>query len=156
MIITLEPNQSIEIRFAHGRNEHGDPIVSDGVITVRHDNEKKRIRIVASEADSSGRCGVVYQEDYGIRLEEAKTEALSLKEQQLLDKIRRIVSEHVGHDPELVKPEASIIDDLGADSLDQVELVIAFEEEFDIAIPDDVAEGMITIGDVLSYLRSRV
>ena len=57
---------------------------------------------------------------------------------------------------EEIKPEASFIDDLGADSLDIVELVMAMEEEFDIEIPDDDAEKIQTIGDALAYVKTRL
>ena len=72
------------------------------------------------------------------------------------DKIREIIIEQLGVATEEVVPEASFIDDLGADSLDIVELVMAMEEEFDIEIPDDDAEKIQTIGDAVSYLRDRV
>ncbi len=60
-------------------------------------------------------------------------------------KVRKIVCEQLGVSPEEVKLEASFIDDLGADSLDTVELVMAFEEEFEIEIPDEEAEGIATV-----------
>jgi acyl carrier protein len=62
----------------------------------------------------------------------------------IADKIKRIVVEHLGVDEAKVTPEASFIDDLGADSLDTVELVMAFEEEFDVEIPEDAAEKIAT------------
>ena len=67
-----------------------------------------------------------------------------------------IIVEQLGVTKEEVVPEASFIDDLGADSLDIVELVMAMEETFDIEIPDDDAEKIQTIGDAFSYLRERV
>lgn len=71
------------------------------------------------------------------------------------DKVRDIIVEQLGVDAEKVKPEASFIDDLGADSLDIVELVMAMEEEFDIEIPDEEAEKLRTVGDVSSYLQKK-
>ena len=65
----------------------------------------------------------------------------------VLERVRKIVIEHLDADPEKVTEKASFIDDLGADSLDNVELVMAFEEEFDIEIPDDAAEHIQTVGD---------
>jgi len=62
------------------------------------------------------------------------------------DRVKKIVVEHLGVEPEKVTPEASFIDDLGADSLDIVELVMAFEEEFGVEIPDDAAEKMRASG----------
>ncbi len=67
-----------------------------------------------------------------------------------------IIVEQLGASQEEIVPEASFVDDLGADSLDIVELVMAMEETFDIEIPDDAAEKMLTIGDVVSYLKKRL
>ena len=72
------------------------------------------------------------------------------------DKIKQIVVEHLGVDEAKVTPEASFIDDLGADSLDTVELVMEFEDEFDINIPDD-AEGKIkTVGDTVKFIEEQI
>ena len=68
------------------------------------------------------------------------------------DKIKQIVVEHLGVDEAKVTPEASFIDDLGADSLDTVELVMAFEEGFDIEIPDEDAEKIRTVQDAIDYI----
>ncbi len=70
-------------------------------------------------------------------------------------KVKKIIEEQLGVDPERVKSEASFIDDLGADSLDIVELVMAMEEEFDIEIPDEDAEKLRTVQDVFNYLESK-
>lgn len=70
-------------------------------------------------------------------------------------KIKDIIVEQLGVDPEKVKSEASFIDDLGADSLDIVELVMAMEEEFDLEIPDEDAEKLKTVNDVVTYLASK-
>lgn len=70
-------------------------------------------------------------------------------------KVKDIIVEQLGVDPEKVKSEASFIDDLGADSLDIVELVMAMEEEFDLEIPDEDAEKLKTVNDVQSYLASK-
>lgn len=70
-------------------------------------------------------------------------------------KVKDIIVEQLGVDPEKVKPEASFIDDLGADSLDIVELVMAMEEEFDLEIPDEDAEKLKTVNDVASYLQKK-
>ncbi len=72
------------------------------------------------------------------------------------EKVKTIISEQLGVKQEEVTPEASFIDDLGADSLDTVELVMAFEEKFDIEIPDDDAEKMRTVGDAIGYLNSKL
>ena len=70
------------------------------------------------------------------------------------DRVQQIVCEQLGVSQEEVKPEASFIDDLGADSLDTVELVMAFEEEFEIEIPDDDAEGIATVKNAVDYITS--
>ena len=69
------------------------------------------------------------------------------------DRVKKIVVEHLGVDAEKVQDNASFIDDLGADSLDTVELVMAFEEEFKVEIPDDAAETILTVGDVVKFLE---
>ncbi len=71
-------------------------------------------------------------------------------------KVKEIIVEQLGVDEAQVKPEASFIDDLGADSLDTVELVMAFEEKFDIEIPDEDAEKMRTVGDAIAYLNTKL
>ena len=68
------------------------------------------------------------------------------------DRVRKIVVEHLGVEEDKVTESASFIDDLGADSLDTVELVMAFEEEFGIEIPDDAAETIQTFGDAVSFI----
>lgn len=72
------------------------------------------------------------------------------------DKIRKIIVEQLGVDVETVKPESSFIEDLGADSLDIVELVMTMEEEFDLTIPDEDAEGMKTVKDVIEYVKRKM
>lgn len=71
------------------------------------------------------------------------------------DRVKKIVVEHLGVDADKVVEGASFIDDLGADSLDTVELVMAFEEEFGIEIPDDAAEKILTIKDAVSFIESQ-
>ena len=69
------------------------------------------------------------------------------------DRVKKIVVEHLGVEQEKVTEEASFIDDLGADSLDIVELVMAFEEEFNVEIPDDAAEKITTVKDAIDYIN---
>jgi acyl carrier protein len=71
---------------------------------------------------------------------------------QILERARKIIVEHLGVEESKVTPEASFIDDLGADSLDTVELVMAFEEAFSIEIPEDAAEKISTVGDAVDYV----
>ena len=71
------------------------------------------------------------------------------------ERVKKIVVEHLGVDAEKVKAEASFIDDLGADSLDTVELVMAFEEAFGVEIPDDAAEKITTVKDAIDYIEKQ-
>jgi len=74
----------------------------------------------------------------------------------IAERVKKIVVEHLSVDESKVTESASFIDDLGADSLDTVELVMAFEKEFDIDIPDEDAEKMRTVGDALNYLHEKI
>ena len=70
------------------------------------------------------------------------------------ERVKNIIVEQLGVDAAQVAPDTSFVEDLGADSLDTVELVMAFEEEFDIEIPDEEAEKMSTVGDAVTHLNS--
>ena len=72
------------------------------------------------------------------------------------ERVKKIVVEHLGVEPDKVTDAASFIDDLGADSLDTVELVMAFEKEFDIDIPDEEAEKLRTVGAAMTYLHEKM
>ena len=72
------------------------------------------------------------------------------------EKFKEIIVDRLGVDPNEISDEASFIDDLGADSLDTVELVMAFEEEFDLEIPDEDAEHLTSVGKALEYLEKRL
>ena len=71
------------------------------------------------------------------------------------ERVKKIVVEHLGVEPEKVVEGANFIEDLGADSLDTVELVMAFEEEFGVEIPDDAAETIVTVGDAVKFLSAK-
>jgi acyl carrier protein len=73
----------------------------------------------------------------------------------IAERVKKIIVEHLGVDAAKVTDNASFIDDLGADSLDTVELVMAFEEEFSIEIPDDAAEKIITVKDAVDYINQK-
>ncbi len=75
-----------------------------------------------------------------------------MSREEILQKVQKIVSEQLGVDQSEVKPEASFANDLGADSLDTVELVMALEEEFDIEIPDEAAEKIDTVGKAVEHI----
>jgi len=79
-----------------------------------------------------------------------------MSSEEIFDKVREIIIEQLGVQESAVTMEASFIDDLGADSLDIVELIMALEEEFDIEIPDSDAEKVITVGDVVDYIANNV
>jgi acyl carrier protein len=72
------------------------------------------------------------------------------------ERVKAIIAEQLGVKPEEVTPEASFIDDLGADSLDTVELVMALEEEFGIEIPDESAEKMSKVSDAIKYIEEKI
>ncbi|MBD8048881.1 MAG: acyl carrier protein [Clostridium argentinense] len=74
----------------------------------------------------------------------------------MFEKIRERIAEQLSIEEDEIKMESSFIDDLGADSLDIVELIMALEEEFDIEIPDEDAEKISTVGDVVEYIKARV
>lgn len=71
----------------------------------------------------------------------------------MFDKVKNIIVDQLGIDEDKVTPEATLVEDLGADSLDVVELVMAFSDEFAIDIPDDAAEKISTVSDVVNYLK---
>ena len=75
---------------------------------------------------------------------------------EIFEKVKAIIVEQLGVSEASVETESSFIDDLGADSLDIVELVMALEEEFDIEIPDSDAEKVVTVGDVVEYIKENV
>jgi acyl carrier protein len=79
-----------------------------------------------------------------------------MSQAETFEKVKKTVTEQLGVESEKVTPKASFIDDLGADSLDLVELVMAFEEEFDIEIPDEAAEKILTVQDAVDYINNQV
>lgn len=79
-----------------------------------------------------------------------------MSQEEIFQKVQKIVCEQLGVEETAVKPEASFANDLGADSLDTVELVMALEEEFDIEIPDEAAEGISTVQAAVDYINGKV
>jgi len=79
-----------------------------------------------------------------------------MSSEEILEKVKNVVVEQLGVTEGSVTLEASFIDDLGADSLDIVELIMALEEEFNIEIPDSDAEKVVTVGDVVDYIKENV
>jgi len=78
-----------------------------------------------------------------------------MSEKSISDKVKDIIVEQLGVNPEQVTETASFIEDLGADSLDTVELVMAFEEEFNVEVPDEDAEKLQTVGNVIEYIEKK-
>jgi len=76
-----------------------------------------------------------------------------MSEKSTEDRVKDIIVEQLGVNADQVNPEAKFIEDLGADSLDTVELVMAFEEEFGIEVPDEAAEKLLAVGDVITYVK---
>ena len=76
-----------------------------------------------------------------------------MNEQEIFEKVQTIISEQLGVDKSQVTKDANFANDLGADSLDTVELIMEFEKEFDIQIPDDQAENIATVGQAISYIE---
>lgn len=77
-----------------------------------------------------------------------------MSEDSVAERVKKIVIDHLGVDETKVVENAHFIDDLGADSLDTVELVMAFEEEFNVEIPDDAAEKILTVKDAIEFIRA--
>jgi acyl carrier protein len=77
-------------------------------------------------------------------------------EKTIEERVKDVIVAQLGVDPAEVKPEASYVDDLGADSLDTVELVMALEEEFDIEIPDEEAEKIKTVGETIEHIKAKI
>ena len=78
-----------------------------------------------------------------------------MADKSIEEKVKDIIVEQLGVNPEQVTPRAKFIEDLGADSLDTVELVMAFEEEFNVEVPDEEAEKLQTVGDVVKYIEDK-
>ena len=79
-----------------------------------------------------------------------------MSQEKIFEKVKEIVAEQLGVKPEEVTPEANFANDLGADSLDTVELVMALEEEFDIEIPDEEAEKILTVQQAVDFINDKV
>ena len=74
----------------------------------------------------------------------------------IFQKVRQLIAEQLGLEEDEITPESSFLDDLGADSLDLVELIMAFEEEYELEIPDEDAERITTVADAVEYIRQRI
>jgi len=79
-----------------------------------------------------------------------------MKLEEIQQKLKEIVMDRLNAEEDQIKPEASFVEDLGADSLDIVELIMGIEEEFDIEIPDEDAEKLTTVGEALTYVKTKL
>ena len=79
-----------------------------------------------------------------------------MKMEEVLSKLKEIVMDRLNAEEDQIKPEASFVEDLGADSLDIVELIMGIEEEFDIEIPDEDAEKLTTVGEAMEYVKTKL
>lgn len=79
-----------------------------------------------------------------------------MSREEIFDKVSQILSEELGLDPESIDMEANFIEDLNADSLDIVDLIVEMEHEFDLSIPDDEAEQIRTVGDAVNYIANNI
>jgi acyl carrier protein len=79
-----------------------------------------------------------------------------MEEKMVFDKIKEIIANKIQVDEDKITPETSLMKDLEADSLDAVEIIMGIEEEFDIEIPDSVAEGFLNVGDIAKYVESKI
>lgn len=77
-----------------------------------------------------------------------------MQEKEILERLTKIIVEQLGVEEEIVKPEATFVEDLSADSLDIVELVMGIEDEFELEIPDQAAENIVTVQDVIDYIKN--
>src|SRR5215467_8005899 len=130
-----EPRLGRITRKAVGAGVSNPPATGGQPATVNHD--KHRAVLTAGRAVGRANC------------KRAEVGTMS----DIGERVKKIVVEHLGVEPDKVTENASFIDDLGADSLDTVELVMAFEEEFGCEIPDDAAETILTVGDAVKFLE---
>ncbi|MBW4562003.1 MAG: acyl carrier protein [Mojavia pulchra JT2-VF2] len=79
-----------------------------------------------------------------------------MSQADIFERVKKVVTDQLGVEAETIRPQSTFIDDLGADSLDIVELVMAFEEEFDIEIPDEAAEKILSVQEAVDYINSKV
>jgi len=98
--------------------------------------------------------GFVIKRSHVLTITEKKRD-LYMSEKSIEEKVKEIIVEQLGVNPEQVIPSASFAKDLGADSLDTVELVMNFEEEFSVEVPDEDVEELLTVGDVIRYIEER-
>jgi acyl carrier protein len=96
---------------------------------------------------------VVAQGNQGAVRAQRKTKVEEADMSDVAERVKKIVIDHLGVEADKVTEGASFIDDLGADSLDTVELVMAFEEEFGVEIPDDAADSILTVGDAVKFIE---
>jgi len=121
----------------------------DGKLNGSHNRGSNALKMIDNRANSFT-CHPV-PADLGLH----PTKQSFMADKSIEEKVKDIIVEQLGVNPEQVTPQASFIEDLGADSLDIVELVMAFEEEFSVEVPDEDAEKLQTVGDVIKYIEER-
>jgi len=146
MLSTPGSEPSVETRL-------GKDSSSVGVIVSANET---RDRSGWGERGSNGRLSPMRESigDFKQRGRESPTHE-GFEMSDVAERVKKIVVEHLGVDADKVVESANFIDDLGADSLDTVELVMAFEEEFGVEIPDDQAETIVTVGDAVKFLEKQ-
>ncbi len=110
-----------------------------------------RVSEFAQSRPYKGGHGFQQGADAGEAVRKIKVEETDMSD--IAERVKKIVIDHLGVDADKVVEGASFIDDLGADSLDTVELVMAFEEEFSVEIPDDAADSILTVGDAVKFIE---
>lgn len=100
-----------------------------------------------------GRLAVITSGTDAVKSVQVKSKVEETDMSDIAERVKKIVVDHLGVDADKVVEGASFIDDLGADSLDTVELVMAFEEEFGVEIPDDAADSILTVGDAVKFIE---
>jgi len=118
---------------------------------MRLEPHKGRTGLPASALQKSGGYWFQQGADAIQAFEKTKVEETDMSD--IAERVKKIVIDHLGVDADKVVEGASFIDDLGADSLDTVELVMAFEEEFGVEIPDDAADSILTVGDAVKFIE---
>jgi acyl carrier protein len=118
---------------------------------MRLEPHEGRTGLLASALGKSGVCWFQQGADAIQAFEKIKVEETDMSD--IAERVKKIVIDHLGVDADKVVEGASFIDDLGADSLDTVELVMAFEEEFGVEIPDDAADSILTVGDAVKFIE---
>jgi len=134
--------------------------VAWGAITGTLSNQTDLQNALNAKVPYSGATGQVDLGNYdlkvqGLTIDRILMEEINMSSKEIQDKVKKIIAEKLSVDLAEVKPEASFVDDLGADSLDLVELIMSMEEEFGVDISDEDAEKILTVKDAMDYVAKR-